>query len=77
MQMKTIFLQYFLEFRNCQLLYVFMYTIAPHVASFYENSMLSPVLKVLSLTLFAGAFNSIQNAYVSRNLLFKNYLRVA
>lgn len=66
---------FFLSLGIASVLYVFMYTIAPHVASFYENSMLSPVLKVLSLTLFAGAFNSIQNAYVSRNLLFKKLFK--
>lgn len=44
---------------------------APYIAGFYNNPILVPVLRVLSLTLFAGVFNSIQNAFVSRNLLFK------
>ena len=29
------------------------------------------MIRVLSITLFFGAFNSIQNAYVSKNMMFK------
>ncbi|NMB44744.1 MAG: lipopolysaccharide biosynthesis protein, partial [Clostridiales bacterium] len=56
-------------------LYVLMYVSAPYIASFYNDDILIPVLRVLSLTLFAGAFNSIQNAFVSRNLLFKKLFK--
>lgn len=52
-------------------LYIIMFIFAPYVANFYKDPILIPILRVLSLILFAGAFNSIQNAYVSRNLLFK------
>lgn len=44
------------------ILYVIMYISAPYIASFYRDPILTPVLRVLSITLFAGAFNSIQNA---------------
>ena len=57
------------------LLYIFMYISAPYIASFYRDPILTPVLRVLSITLFAGAFNSIQNAFVSRNLLFKKLFK--
>jgi teichuronic acid exporter len=57
------------------ILYILMYISAPFIASFYNNPILIPVLRVLSLTLFAGAFNSIQNAFVSRNLMFKKLFR--
>lgn len=53
------------------LLYGVLFFAAPHIASFYEESQLISVLRVLSFTLFLGAFNSIQNAVVARNMQFK------
>ena len=56
-------------------LYITMYIFAPYIASFYNDPTLVPVLRVLSLTLFAGAINSIQNAYIARNLMFKKLFK--
>ncbi|MCF8018814.1 MAG: lipopolysaccharide biosynthesis protein [Vallitaleaceae bacterium] len=53
------------------LLYGIIYLSAPFISSFYTQPLLVPVLRVLSLTLFMGALNSIQNAYVARYMLFK------
>lgn len=53
------------------IMYTLIYFTAPLIAKFYDSSELTSVLRVLSLILFTGAFNSIQNAYVSRNLMFK------
>lgn len=55
--------------------YLIMYTVAPVIADFYDSLELISVLRVLSLILFTGAFNSIQNAYVSKKLLFKKLFR--
>jgi len=52
-------------------LYVLVYFSSPYIASFYEEPVLIPVLRVLSITLFFGAFNSIQNAFIARNMMFK------
>ena len=35
------------------------------------DTILTSVLRVLGFILFFGAFNSIQNAYISRNMMFK------
>ena len=51
--------------------YVIIFICAPYIAKFYAMPVLEPVLRVLALNLFAGAFNSVQNAFVARNLLFK------
>jgi O-antigen/teichoic acid export membrane protein len=51
--------------------YMLLYFSAPFIASFYEKPMLTNILRVLSLTLFPGAFNAIQNAIVSRTMQFK------
>jgi O-antigen/teichoic acid export membrane protein len=53
------------------MLYVLIYLIAPSVANFYRDPVLMPVLRILSLTLFFGAYNSIQNAYIARKMEFK------
>ncbi len=53
------------------ILYIVIFFTAPFVARFYELPILVQVLRVLSITLFVGAFNSIQNAFVARHMLFK------
>src|SRR5690606_41841822 len=53
------------------LLYVVLFFTAPFIADFYRLPQLTLILRVLSITLFFGALNSIQNAYVARNMMFK------
>lgn len=62
---------FFLSLFVAGLLYVAILSASPFIAEFYRNPELIPILRVLSITLFIGAFNSIQNAYVARNMLFK------
>ena len=66
---------FYLSLGTAGILYILMYITAPFIANFYDYEILVPVLRVLSLTLFAGAFNSVQNAYISRNLLFKKLFK--
>ncbi|MDC7236616.1 MAG: lipopolysaccharide biosynthesis protein [Sphaerochaetaceae bacterium] len=53
------------------ILYLILFFTSPLIASFYKEPQLTKVLRVLSITLFFGAFNSIQNAIIARNLKFK------
>lgn len=53
------------------LLFFVIFFTAPSIAGFYQKPLLIPVLKVLSFTLFFGAFNSIQNAIIARDIQFK------
>ena len=53
------------------LLHILIYITAPFIADFYGDPILIPVLRILGFTLFFGAFNSIQNAYIARNMVFK------
>lgn len=52
-------------------LYAILFFTAPLIASFYNHPELTAIVRVLSLTLFFGALNSIQEAYIARNMLFK------
>ena len=53
------------------LLYVLMFLLAPVISSFYEQPKLVPVIRVLSLSLPFYAINSIQRAFVSKKMLFR------
>lgn len=53
------------------IIYLILFFTAPLISGFYNQEGLTPVIRVLSLTLFAGVFNSIQNAYISKHMMFK------
>lgn len=54
-------------------IYLFLFFVAPYFALFFNHSELCMMLRVLSLRLLISAFNSIQCAYISKNMLFKFY----
>jgi len=62
---------FYLSLFVASLLYVIFFFTAPTIAAFYEELKLILVLRVLSVILFFGAFNSIQNAVVARKMQFK------
>lgn len=53
------------------ILYALIFFASPYIAYFYKTPELISVLRVLSITLIFGAFNSIQNAIISRRMEFK------
>ncbi len=57
----------------CCILYGVMYIWAPSIAAFYSDESLVAVIRVLSLTLVISGVKNIQQAYVSRHLLFKRF----
>ncbi len=54
-------------------LYIILYISAPHIANFYNNEILCDAVRVLSIRIPIAAINSVQQAYVSRNMLFKRF----
>lgn len=64
---------FFFNITVCSLLYVFMYVLAPLIAAFYEKPELTALVRVLSLTLLISGVKNVQQAYVSRNMLFKKF----
>lgn len=56
-------------------LYAILFFCAPLIASFYGDGyeILTPVLRVLGLRIIVSAVNSVQQAYVSRNMIFKKF----
>ena len=57
----------------CTLLYLGMFFAAPWIARFYKNLELTPVIRVLSLTLIISGVKNMQQAYVSRTMQFKRF----
>lgn len=64
---------FFLNLSVATILYVIIFIASPMIAEFYNQPILTNVLRVLSLTLFMGAINSVQNAIISRRMQFKKY----
>lgn len=54
-------------------LYLIIFLIAPLIANHYGNSDLTPLVRVLSLSLIIFGVKSIQQAFVSKNMLYKRF----
>ena len=54
-------------------IYAILFVAAPFIARFYNDEILSRVLRVLGLRIIVAAINSVQHAYVSRHMMFKKY----
>lgn len=54
-------------------LYVLMFLAAPWISGFYRYEGLTPVIRVLSLSLILAGINNVQQAYVSRTMQFKKF----
>lgn len=52
-------------------LYFLLYIFAPLISEFYNNDIICPVVRVLGLRVPIAAVNSIQQAYVSKHMIFK------
>jgi len=53
--------------------YGILYICAPFIADFYGMEILKPVLRVLGLRLIVAGVNSVQQAYVSKHMIFKRF----
>ncbi len=64
---------FYFNFIICIILYSLMFVIAPFIGDFYEDSSLVSLTRVISLTLIISGVKGIQQAYVSKHLLFKRF----
>lgn len=62
---------FYLSLAVSLVIYLVLFYFAPLIANAYQEPQLVLLLRVLSVTLFFGALNSIQNAYIARNMMFK------
>lgn len=54
-------------------LYGIIFLVAPLLANFYEMPLLTPVLRVMGLQIIIASVYSIQQAYVSRKMIFRKF----
>ena len=64
---------FYFNFVVCILLYTIMFIAAPFIARFYGDSSLTPIVRVISLTIVISGVKGIQQSYVSRHMLFKRF----
>lgn len=57
----------------CSVLYMVMFFFAPYIAVFYNKPELVLIIRVLSLTLIISGLKNVQQAYVSRNMMFRRF----
>jgi len=62
---------FFLSLSISVLLYGIIYFTAPLVSQFYGYLLLTPIMRIMGISLFCSAINTVQNAYVARNMIFR------
>ena len=57
----------------CIVLYGGVFFAAPLIADFYEDNTLVPYIRVLGLTVLISGIKNVQQAYVSKHLMFRKF----
>ena len=64
---------FYFNFVVCIVLYIVMFLAAPAIARFYDDSSLIAIVRVISLTIVVSGVKGVQQAYVSRSMIFKRF----
>lgn len=57
----------------CIIIYLIIFFIAPLIAKFYNNEQLTAITRVLGITILISGVKNVQQAYVSKKLIFKKF----
>ncbi len=57
----------------CGALYTILFVCAPLIAKFYHDMSLTALTRVVGITLIVSGIKNIQQAYVSRNMMFRKF----
>lgn len=57
----------------CVIIYSLLFIASPIIANFYNKPEMLPMLRVAGITILISGLKNIQQAYVSRNLIFKKF----
>ena len=58
---------------SCSFFYIVIFFLAPYIASFYSNSDLVPLIRVLGISLLVAGVKGIQQSYVYKYMEFKRF----
>ncbi len=64
---------FFFNMIMCLVIYAILFAISPLIAMFYDDSSLTSMMRVLGLTIVISGVKNIQQAYVSKHLLFRKF----
>lgn len=64
---------FYFNIAMCTVLYFAMFLSAPLIATFYNTPELVPLVRVMSLTLVISGIKNIQQAYISKKMMFKRF----
>lgn len=65
---------FYLNVSVALLLYLFLFFLAPFIEDFYEIKDFGNYLRVCALIILPASYNSIQNAYIAKNLMFNKQM---
>lgn len=58
---------------TCLALYLLLFGAAPLIADFYNDTSMIPMIRVLGITVVIAGIKNVQQAYISKNFLFKKF----
>lgn len=64
---------FYFNFIVCIVLYGVLFASAPYVSKFYHDGGLTLIIRIVGLVIIVSCFKGIQQAYVSKNMLFKRF----
>lgn len=57
----------------CIVLYILLFFLSPVISDFYNNAEMTPYIRVLGLTVLISGIKNVQQAYVSRHMMFRKF----
>lgn len=64
---------FFTNIAFCALSYILIFLTAPLIANFLKNLSLVPYIRVLSITVLVSGIKNVQQAYVSKHMMFQKF----
>ena len=64
---------FFFNIVVCTFLYLLLFLFAPCLANLYKTPELTPIIRVMGLMVVVSGVKNVQQAYVSRHMLFKRF----
>lgn len=64
---------FFFNIVICIVLYLLLFLFAPTLATLYNKPELTPIIRVMGLTIIVSGVKNVQQAYISRHMLFKRF----
>lgn len=57
----------------CLIIYAVLFLVAPLIGGYYNSEELVPVLRVISIVIIISALKNVQQAYVSKHMMFRKF----